>query len=71
MKIGIIGFGKMGAAIAARLVECGYEVVAWSRDIQKVEISNIAVVGSTPQQVIQKSDVIISILANDEATERA
>ena len=53
MKIGIIGFGKMGAAIAARLVECGYEVVAWSRDIQKVEISNIAVVGSTPQQVIQ------------------
>jgi 3-hydroxyisobutyrate dehydrogenase len=71
MKIGIIGFGKIGAAIAARLVECGYEVVAWSRDIQKVEISNIAVVGSTPQQVIQKSDVIISILANDEATERA
>ena len=71
MKIGIIGFGKMGAAIAARLAECGHEVVAWSRDIQKVEISNIAVVGSTPQQVIQKSDVIISILANDEATERA
>jgi len=71
MKIGIIGFGKMGAAIAARLVECGYEVVAWSRDIQKVEISNIAVAASTPQQVIQKSDVIISILANDEATERA
>ena len=71
MKIGIIGFGKMGAAIAVRLVECGYEVVAWSRDIQKVEISNIAVAASTPQQVIQKSDVIISILANDEATERA
>ncbi len=71
MKIGIIGFGKMGAAIAARLVECGHEVVAWSRDIQKVEISNIAVAASTPQQVIQKSDVIISILANDEATERA
>ena len=71
MKIGIIGFGKMGAAIAVRLAECGHEVVAWSRDIQKVEISNIAVVGSTPQQVIQKSDVIISILANDEATERA
>jgi len=46
-------------------------VFAWSRDIQKVEISNIAVAASTPQQVIQKSDVIISILANDEATERA
>jgi len=71
MKIGIIGFGKMGAAIAVRLAECGHEVVAWSRDIQKVEISNIAVAASTPQQVIQKSDVIISILANDEATERA
>jgi len=71
MKIGIIGFGKMGAAIAARLVECGHEVVAWSRDIQKVEISNIAKGAATPQQVIQKSDVILSILANDEATERA
>ena len=71
MKIAIIGFGKMGAAIAARLIECGHEVVEWSRDIQKVEISKIVDGASTPQQVTQKSDVIISTPANDEATECA
>ena len=71
MKIAIIGFGKIGAAIAARLIECGHEVVEWSRDIQKVEISKIVDGASTPQQVTQKSDVIISTPANDEATECA
>ena len=71
MKIGIIGFGKMGSAIGARLVACNHELIAWSRDQRKVEASKIAAYASTPRQVIDQSDVIISILANDEATERA
>ena len=71
MKIGIIGFGKMGSAIGARLVACNHELTAWSRDQRKVEASKIAAYASTPRQAIDQSDIIISILANDEATEHA
>ena len=29
MKIGLIGLGRMGGAIAQRLTEQGFEIVAW------------------------------------------
>ena len=31
MKIGLVGLGRMGAAIWQRLMERGCEVVAWDR----------------------------------------
>ena len=71
MKIGIIGYGKMGNAIGAHLVTCGHDLVAWTRDERKVDASKIATCASTPRQVIDQSGIIISIVANDEATERA
>lgn len=50
---------------------CNHELIAWSRDQRKVEASKIAAYASTPSQFIDQSNAIISILANDEATERA
>ncbi|UJR79484.1 phosphogluconate dehydrogenase (NAD(+)-dependent, decarboxylating) [Sandaracinus amylolyticus] len=37
MRIGIMGLGRMGANMAARLVEAGHEVVAWNRSPAPVE----------------------------------
>ena len=71
MKIGIIGFGKMGSAIGARLVACNHELISWSRDQRKVEASKIVAYASIPRKFIDQSDTIISILAYDAATERA
>ena len=31
MQIGIAGIGKMGAAIAHRLIEVGHKVTVWNR----------------------------------------
>ena len=31
MKIGVAGLGRMGAAIAKRLIECGHDVTVWNR----------------------------------------
>ena len=31
MRVGVAGLGKMGAAIAARLMECGHDVIVWNR----------------------------------------
>ena len=32
MKIGLVGLGRMGRAIQARLADNGFEVVGWDRD---------------------------------------
>jgi 3-hydroxyisobutyrate dehydrogenase len=37
MKIGVAGLGKMGSAIAERLIECGHELVVWNRSPDKAE----------------------------------
>ena len=42
MKLGVAGIGKMGAAIAARLIEVGHDVTVWNRTPEKAK----AVVGA-------------------------
>ena len=37
MQIGIAGIGKMGAAIAQRLIEVGHKVTVWNRSADKIE----------------------------------
>ena len=32
MKVGVAGVGRMGAALAKRLLEVGHEVVVWNRN---------------------------------------
>ncbi len=43
MRIGVAGIGKMGAAIAARLIEVGHEVAVWNRTPDKAK----AIAGAT------------------------
>lgn len=37
MNIGIAGVGKMGAAIAARLMEAGNQMTVWNRSPEKAK----------------------------------
>ena len=37
MRIGIAGLGRMGAAMAARLIEVGHEVTVWNRSADKAK----------------------------------
>ena len=36
-KVGVAGLGRMGAAIAKRLIEVGNEVVVWNRNPEKTK----------------------------------
>jgi 3-hydroxyisobutyrate dehydrogenase len=71
MKIGVAGIGKMGAAIAARLIEVGHDVAVWNRTPEKAK----AVAGpqtgihiaATPAELAQRSEVIITILTDAAA----
>ena len=37
MKVGVAGLGRMGSAIAKRLIEVGHEVVVWNRNQSKTK----------------------------------
>ncbi|HUI13388.1 MAG TPA: NAD(P)-dependent oxidoreductase [Xanthobacteraceae bacterium] len=64
MRIGVAGIGKMGAAIAARLIEVGHEVTVWNRTSDKAKAIAGATVVATAADLAQRSDVVISSLTD-------
>ena len=69
MKIGIAGMGRMGAAIATRLIGLGHEVGVWNRTAAKAQALAAAgaSLAATPAELAARSEVIISILTNAQA----
>ena len=69
MQIGIAGIGKMGAAIAQRLIEVGHKVTAWNRSADKLQPVKDAgaAVTATPAELAQASDAVISMLTDAAA----
>lgn len=60
MKIGIIGLGRMGDAIAQRVLQAGHEVVGYDPNAQAREHTRSlgAQVVETAQEIAQKSSII-------------
>src|SRR5689334_38377 len=69
MKIGMAGTGRMGAAIAGRLLGLGHEVTAWNRTVAKVRplAAAGAAVAKTPAQLASAADVVMSMLTDAAA----
>jgi 3-hydroxyisobutyrate dehydrogenase len=69
MKIGIAGTGRMGAAIAARLLSLGHEVGVWNRSREKTTAlaQSGAKVHASPQQLAAASELMITILTDASA----
>jgi 3-hydroxyisobutyrate dehydrogenase len=69
MHIGIAGVGRMGAAIALRLIEVGHQVSVWNRTADKTAplAAAGARVAATPSVLASEADVIITILTNAAA----
>jgi 3-hydroxyisobutyrate dehydrogenase len=69
MKVGWIGLGNMGSPMSQRLVKAGYPVMVYNRDKAKEEALKImgASVASSPQTLIEESDVIIIMVTDDQA----
>lgn len=68
MKVGFIGLGAMGSAMAGNLVAAGHTVTVWNRSAGACEslASLGARVASTPDRAAQ-GEVLCSMLANDKA----
>ena len=69
-KVAVLGLGAMGHAFASNLLKNGFTVAGWNRspargeDLQAHGLS----LHATPQQAVADAEVIISMLADGEAT---
>jgi 3-hydroxyisobutyrate dehydrogenase-like beta-hydroxyacid dehydrogenase len=71
VKLGFIGLGNMGSRIAQRLLDHGYPLVAYDRDIAKAEAvaAKRGFAAKNIPELARTADVILSCLTNDEAVQ--
>jgi 3-hydroxyisobutyrate dehydrogenase len=71
MKVGVCGTGRMGAAIAQRLIDLGHEVGVWNRNPAKTKplVDTGAKAFATPASLVEGCEVIVVMLLNDAASE--
>jgi 3-hydroxyisobutyrate dehydrogenase len=68
-RLGFIGIGNMGSRIARRLLEQGYQLMAYnrSRDAAEALVKYGAKVADSVAILASEADVVLSCLPNDEA----
>jgi 3-hydroxyisobutyrate dehydrogenase len=69
MRIGVAGLGRMGAAMAARLIEQGCGLAVWNRSA--AALNHVAGLGAepvaTPADLWDRCDFVLSSLTDDQA----
>src|ERR1700704_1508357 len=68
-RLGFIGIGNMGSRMAKRLLEHGYQVIAYNRRREAAEALTKfgATVADSIADLASEADVILSSLTNDDA----
>jgi 3-hydroxyisobutyrate dehydrogenase-like beta-hydroxyacid dehydrogenase len=71
MKVGFIGLGQMGSAMAARLLEAGHDVTVYNRTRARAKPlqEKGASVADTPAGACSGAEVVFTMLADDHAVE--
>jgi 3-hydroxyisobutyrate dehydrogenase len=69
MQIGIAGVGRMGAAMAARLMEVGHTLTVWNRSPEKTKplADAGAKVAATPEDLSEHCEMVITMLTDANA----
>lgn len=70
MKVGFIGLGIMGAAIAPNLVTAGHAVTVWNRSPEKADplVAKGAIRAAKPAEA-SRGDAVFTMLSDDAAVE--
>jgi 3-hydroxyisobutyrate dehydrogenase-like beta-hydroxyacid dehydrogenase len=70
-RVGFAGLGAMGAGIARRLLDAGYDVVGWNRTKERAAPLMEAGMGwaDTPRELAASVDVLFTMLTNTAAIE--
>jgi 3-hydroxyisobutyrate dehydrogenase-like beta-hydroxyacid dehydrogenase len=72
MNIGLVGLGRMGAAMSHRLREQGFDVVGWDQDADKnrsAAQSGLRI-AADPRAIAAESEIVISIITEDHGVRR-
>jgi 3-hydroxyisobutyrate dehydrogenase-like beta-hydroxyacid dehydrogenase len=71
-RIGLIGLGRMGQALAGRLLAAGFSLTVHNRTRAKAEalVAAGAAWAETPAELASRSDIALSILTDDRAVEQ-
>lgn len=69
LKIGIAGTGRMGAAVASRLLSVGHDITVWNRTPEKTQALALAgaSVAATPAELATRVEIIITFLTDAAA----
>ena len=71
MRVGFVGLGAMGSAMAGVLLKAGHEVIAWNRTparAQALRERGASVAGSPAEAA--RAGVVLSMVADDGAIRR-
>ena len=72
-KIGIVGLGRMGANVARRLHDCGYQVYHLydiNRQLTESLASELkAQAADSLDQITNHCDIVLTVVTNDQAME--
>jgi 3-hydroxyisobutyrate dehydrogenase-like beta-hydroxyacid dehydrogenase len=71
MRIGFVGLGQMGAAVAANLVRASYDVAIWNRSPEKARplVAAGATLVDSPKAAAANREIVFTMLADDAALE--
>jgi 3-hydroxyisobutyrate dehydrogenase len=69
MKVGIIGLGMLGNAVALHLLDSGFEVTVYNRTQEKITQAKEkgAKVATSPKEIAENSELIITIVKDANA----
>ena len=69
MRLAVLGMGRMGHALAERLLAAGHAVTVWNRTPDKADdlVSNGVRLASSPAEAAQRAEATFTSLANDDA----
>ena len=71
VRTGVAGLGRMGSAMALRLLDCGTSVMVWNRSRAAAEplVAAGAELADTPRTLAASCDRIVTVLRDDAAAE--
>jgi 3-hydroxyisobutyrate dehydrogenase len=72
MNLGIVGLGRMGAAISQRLRQQGFDVVGWDHnaDANRALADGGLRIAGNAREVAARSEIVISIITEDHGVRR-
>jgi 3-hydroxyisobutyrate dehydrogenase-like beta-hydroxyacid dehydrogenase len=70
MKVGFVGLGDMGLAMAENLRRAGHELTVYNRTRARADALSGVRVAATPREAAAGAEVVVSMLADDAAVEQ-